>query len=175
MNFSYVTSDKDPQGKAVQFFAHDYQFEFIWSNPEKYVDKLSRYVCVATPDFSPYGDMPFAAQLWNHYRKHWVGAYLQQQGLTVIPTIRGSTDPRSLEWFLDGEPHGGIILISSMWVKGNEKHFHEKYKLTIETLNPCKVFVYGKYDVEKLRKMGCEDVELITPSVFMGREQYKDR
>lgn len=177
MNFSYVTSDKEPKGKAIQFFAHDYQFEFIWSNPEKYVEKLSRYVCVATPDFSPYGDMPFAAQLWNHYRKHWVGAYLQSQGLTVIPTIRASTDPRSFDWFLDGEPHGGIVLISAMWTGAKKENdiFRREYQTMVDTLNPRKVFVYGKYDVGKLREMGCEDVELIAPSVFAGREQYKDR
>lgn len=119
--------------------------------------------------------MPFAAQLWNHYRKHWVGAYLQRAGMTVIPTIRASTDPRSFEWFLDGEPHGGIVLISAMWTKNHEERFHEKYKAMVETLNPCKVFVYGKYDVAELCKMGCEDVEIIRPSVFSGREQYKDR
>lgn len=104
ISFNYVLSDDNPQGKAVHFFIDDYQFERLWNNPEKYVDKLKQYVCVATPDFSPYGDMPHALQIYNHYRKHWVGAYLQSQGVTVIPTIRCSTDERSLEWYLDGEP-----------------------------------------------------------------------
>lgn len=76
IGFNYVLTDDSPQGKAVHFFIDDYQFERIWNNPEKYVDKLKQYVCVATPDFSPYGDMPHALQIYNHYRKHWVGAWL---------------------------------------------------------------------------------------------------
>lgn len=56
--FNYVLSDNDPEGKAVHFFVDDYQFERLFRQPEKYVDKLSQYVCVATPDFSPYADMP---------------------------------------------------------------------------------------------------------------------
>ena len=145
IGFNYVLTDKNPEGKAVHFFIDDYQFERIWNNPEKYVDKLRQYVCVATPDFSPYGDMPLIAQMWNHYRKHWVGKWLQERGVTVIPTIRSSTDPRSLEWFLDGEPEGGIVLISSMWTKqeDNSKASKEEYRLMKEKLKPCKTFVYG--------------------------------
>lgn len=77
IGFNYVLSDDDPKGKAVHFFIDDYQFERIWNDPDKYVDKLRQYACVATPDFSPYADMPLACQLFNHYRKHWVGAFLQ--------------------------------------------------------------------------------------------------
>ena len=117
IGFNYVLSDDNPEGKAVHFFIDDYQFERIWANPEKYVEKLQQYVCVAAPDFSPFGDMPHALQIYNHYRKHWVGAWLQKRGVTVIPTIRCSTDERSLDWYLDGEPHEGIVIMSSMWTK----------------------------------------------------------
>ena len=43
-----------------------------------------------TPDFSTYTDFPKAIQIYNHYRKHWVGAYLQEAGVRVIPTISWS-------------------------------------------------------------------------------------
>lgn len=150
--FNYVLSDKDPEGKAVHFFVDDYQFERLFRNPEKYVEKLSRYVCVATPDFSPYADMPQACQIYNHYRKHWVGAYLQDKGLTVIPTIRASLDERSLEWYLDGEPEGGIVMISSMWTGDEEsrEYFMTEYNTMFDKLNPCKVFLYGR-EIEGLR------------------------
>ena len=146
IGFNYVLSDKEPEGKAVHFFVDDYQFERLWKNPEKYVDKLKQYVCVATPDFSPYADMPLVCQLYNHYRKHWVGAYLQSNGVTVIPTIRASQDERSLDWYLDGEPKGGIVLISDMWTKTEEtkEGFLREYNGMLEKLNPVKTFVYGK-------------------------------
>ena len=146
IGFNYVLSDIDPAGKAVHFFIDDYQFERIWNDPDRYVEKLRQYVCVATPDFSPYADMPLACQLFNHYRKHWVGAYLQANGITVVPTIRASRDERSLEWYLDGEPVGGICLISAMWTKDKDSldYFRREYSGMMEKLKPEKVFVYGK-------------------------------
>jgi hypothetical protein len=152
IGFNYVLSDENPEGKAVHFFIDDYQFERIWSNPEKYVEKLSQYVCVASPDFSPYGDMPMALQIYNHYRKHWVAAFLQSHGITVIPTIRASTNPKSFDWYLDGEPENGIVLISSMWSNNDEMRpiFEKEYNTMYERLHPSKVFVYGK-EVTKLQ------------------------
>ena len=146
ISFNYVLTDKDPEGKAVHFFIDDYQFERLFNQPERYVDKLQQYVCVATPDFSPYGDMPLIAQMWNHYRKQWVGAWLQAHGVTVIPTFRASTDERSFDWYLDGIPKGGIVIMSSMWT-GDENtiDISKREYLTMKKLTrPKKVFIYGK-------------------------------
>lgn len=147
IGFNYVLSDTNPEGKAVHFFLDDYQFERIWNNPDKYIDKLKRYVCVTSPDFSPYGDMPFALQLFNHYRKHWVGRYLQENGVTVIPTIRASTDERSAQFYLDGEPKKSIVCISSMWSTTSDsmrEAFVNEYNTMKRRLKPVKVFIYGK-------------------------------
>lgn len=146
IGFNYVLSDDNPEGKAVHFFIDDYQFERVWNNPDRYVDKLKQYVCVATPDFSPYGDMPLATQIFNIYRKNWVGAYLQQHGVTVIPTVRASTDERSLEFYLDGFPKESIVLISNMWTneKETKEYFIKEYKTMVDKLNPSKIFMYGK-------------------------------
>lgn len=147
IGFNYVLSDPNPEGKAVHFFIDDYQFERVWNNPDKYIEKLSKYVCVASPDFSPYGDMPLVLQLYNHYRKHWIGRYLQEHGVTVIPTIRCSTDERSMDWYLDGEPKKSIVIISSMWATTSEEMreaFVEEYSTMKKDLKPSKIFIYGK-------------------------------
>lgn len=147
IGFNYVLSDTNPKGKAVHFFIDDYQFERVWNNPERYVEKLKQYVCVATPDFSPYGDMPLATQIFNIYRKNWVGAFLQSKGVTVIPTIRASTDERSLEFYLDGMPKNSIVLISNMWSqqdKESKEYFKREYDTMVKTLNPSKIFMYGR-------------------------------
>ena len=160
IGFNYVLSDKEPQGKAVHFFLDDYQFNRLWNNPEKYIEKLKRYEVVLTPDFSPYADMPMATQIFNHYRKHWVGALLQEYGVKVIPTIRASRDERSLEWFLDGEPKGGVVCISSMWTsdKESKEYFIKEFKMMVETLEPEKIYVYGN-EVEGLEG----NIEYIQP------------
>lgn len=172
IGFNYVLSDKEPEGKAVHFFLDDYQFERLWNNPDKYVEKLKQYVCVASPDFSPYGDMPFALQIYNHYRKHWIARYMQMKGITVIPTIRSSSDKRSLQWFLDGEPKGGIILVSSMWATILNEELQElnciEWSKTIKTLKPTKIFVYG----EILPYMKIEGIELEKITTF-SQKRFK--
>ena len=166
IGFNYVLSDKNPEGKAVHFFIDDYQFERVWRQPEKYLEKLKQYVCVATPDFSPYSDMPHVLQMYSHYKKQWVGKWLQFNGVTVIPTIRSSTDKRSFEWYLDGIPKGGIVIMSSMWCESrkdkdqNESDYYE-YTHMKEIIQPKKIFIYGR----KSKKMGILDtdnVEYIT-------------
>ena len=147
IGFNYVLSDKNPsQNKGVHFFIDDYQFMRIWNNPDAYVQKLSQYGAVIAPDFSPYGDMPLATQIFNHYRKHWVAKYLQERGVNIIPCIRASTDERSLEFYLEGEPKGGVVAISSMWVNKSKElkdYFMREYELMYKTLKPSKVLVYG--------------------------------
>ena len=160
IGFNYVLSDKEPEGKAVHFFIDDYQFERVFNNPDKYINKLQQYECVLSPDFSPYGDMPLATQIFNHYRKHWVGALMQEYGVKVVPTIRASRDERSLDFYLDGEPKGGVVCISSMWTSDDEarEYFLREYETMRKTLKPEKIYVYGN-EVEGLKG----NIEYIQP------------
>lgn len=167
IGFNYVLSDTDPYGKGVHFFLDDYQFERVWNNPEAYVDKLRQYAAVATPDFSPYADMPMATQIFNHYRKHWVGRFWQNAGVIVIPTIRASVDPRSLEWFLDGEPRGGIVMFSSMWSKqGTLLADTDEYRIMCEAIKPKKVFCYGTNADATWRDTEIEYIQTFTRKRF---------
>ena len=91
IGFNYVKSDKSAADNiGVNFFLDDYQFERVWVNPNRYTEYLSAYGAVLSPDFSLYIDFPRAVQIYNHYRKHWLGAYWQEHGLNVIPTISWS-------------------------------------------------------------------------------------
>lgn len=151
IGFNYILSDKSTDAQkahtGVHFFLDDYQFERLWNNPDAYMDKLKKYGCVLSPDFSPYGDMPMATQIFNHYRKHWVAAYMQDAGVTVIPTIRASTHPGCREWYLDGEPHHSIVAISTMWVKEGTDIWDAwelEYQTMLDTLRPKKIFIYGE-------------------------------
>ena len=132
--------------KAVHFFLDDYQFDALWRNVDRYIDKLSQFRYVLTPDFSTYTDFPKAIQIYNHYRKHWVGAYLQEYGCRVIPTISWST-PDSYEWCFDGEPEGGTVAVSSVGCmngKSKKELFLQGYSAMIERLHPESIIFYGK-------------------------------
>lgn len=60
VGFNYAKSmpDEQKRGQACHFFIDDYQFERVWTNPERYIGSLSGFDCVLTPDFSLYMDMP---------------------------------------------------------------------------------------------------------------------
>lgn len=131
---------------GVHFFLDDYQFRAVWEYPERYAQALGRFGAVLSPDFSTYADMPQILQLWNHYRKHWLGAFWQSRGLTVVPTISWST-PASWEWCFDGEPHGGAVAISTVGVERDKSAFDffvAGYQEMITRLQPSQILVYGK-------------------------------
>ncbi|MBR2999825.1 MAG: DUF4417 domain-containing protein [Oscillospiraceae bacterium] len=131
---------------GVYFFAHDYKFERIWNEPERYRELLKDFAVVVAPDFSPMGGYPMATQIFNHYRKHWLAAYWQQAGIKVIPCIRSSTDDFSFSWYLDGEPSGGVVCISSMWTDSEDglDSFRREYDTMYDRLKPESILVYGK-------------------------------
>ena len=145
IGFYYAKSCKLPYNKGVHFFIDDYQFTRCWANPDAYIDLLSNFKAVCTPDFSTYTDFPRAVQIYNHYRKHWLGAYWQQNGITVIPTISWA-DRDSFAWCFDGEPVGGVVAVSSVGTQLNKesrKLFMDGYNEMLARLQPERIFFYG--------------------------------
>ena len=119
IGFNYAASTARRAGKGVHFFLDDYQFERVWNNPDRYIEVLRDYDYVLSPDFSMYTDFPKAMQIYNHYRKHWCAAYMQINGLRVIPTIAWS-DESSFEWCFDGEPVGSVVAVSSVGTQNSK-------------------------------------------------------
>ena len=145
IGFNYVKSCKDSYGKGVHFFVDDYQFTRCWTNPDVCLRRLSEFKAVCTPDFSTYTDFPRAIQIYNHYRKHWLGAYWQQNGITVIPTISWS-DKASFEWCFDGEPEGACVAVSSVGTQLNKESralFQAGYDEMLTRLQPQRIYFYG--------------------------------
>ena len=146
IGFNFARTCKNQTGKGVHFFIDDYQFNRLWTNIDAYVPILQKFAAVMTPDFSTYTDFPRAIQIYNHYRKHWVGAYLQEQGICTIPTISWS-DKDSFAWCFDGEPTGGIVAVSSvgcMKSKETRKLFIDGYNEMISRLQPEKIIFHGQ-------------------------------
>lgn len=49
----------------VVFYEDDYEFERLWNNPRAYLEKLSKFNGVISPDYSLYRNMPLVMQQWN--------------------------------------------------------------------------------------------------------------
>lgn len=150
IGFNYAKSTKDPESKAVHFFLDDYQFNRVWTDPDRYIEMLKRYKYVLTPDFSLYTDFPKALQIYNHYRKHWLGAYWQMFGINVIPTVCWS-DQESFEWCFDGEPTHSVVSISSVGTQNSgekKRKFLDGYFEMIDRLQPTQIIFYGSVPEE---------------------------
>ena len=142
---NYANTAKNPADKIVHYFVDDYQFARYWNRPDDYIKKLSQFAAVCSPDFSLYTDMPVAMQIYNHYRKHWLGAYWQYEGLLVIPTISWS-DHRSYDWCFDGEPVGGCVAVSAVGTQmaaAQKQLFIDGYREMMDRLKPSKIIFYG--------------------------------
>lgn len=150
IGFNYAKTCKEPTGKGVHFFLDDYQFNRLWTDVDRYIPMLQKFRYVMSPDFSTYTDFPKTMQIYNHYRKHWVGAYLQEAGISVIPTISWST-PDSYEWCFDGEPEGATVAVSSvgcMNSKEKKSLFLDGYEEMVRRLCPETIVFYGSVPEE---------------------------
>lgn len=145
ISFNYVLSAKSGFERGVHFYIDDYQFERIWNAPHQYIEPLSKFECVLTPDFSLYTEMPVAMQMWNIYRSRLVGQIMQDAGLTVIPTLSWCRAV-SFEFCFDGIQPGGTVSVSTIGVKQNKEAtqlWWAGMDEAMKRLNPSHVVVYG--------------------------------
>ena len=141
IGFNYAKTCKEPEKKGVHFFLDDYQFNRLWTDIDRYIPLLQRFRYVMSPDFSTYTDFPKTIQIY----KHRVGAYLQEAGIQVIPTISWST-PDSFDWCFDGEPEGGTVAVSSVGVMNSKEKktlFLAGYEEMVRRLHPETIIFYG--------------------------------
>ena len=128
------------------------------------MQRLAQFQAVCTPDFSTYIDFPLAVQIYNHYRKHWLGAYLAAHGAVVVPTISWS-DEGSYTWCFDGEPCDSVVAVSSVGTqvdKTAQRLFLTGYHEMMERLQPRQIIMYGNIPE------GCEG-DIIQVSAFQQK------
>ena len=145
IGFNSVLTDVNRSAHGVHFYIDDYLFERAWKDPKRYAALLRAHPAVLTPDFSMFTDYPKAVQIYNHWRKHLLGAYWQSLGIRVFPSICWS-DHESYDWCFDGEPVGGTIAVSSVGTQKNKdarKLFMDGYREALVRLKPEKVLFFG--------------------------------
>lgn len=146
ISFNFVRGDDDPRWHGVHFFIDDRQVARLWGAPDVYTEKLLKYQVVCTPDLSISPDLPLPVRRFNHYRKHWLGAYWQTQGMNVVSTVRWGPDPESWEWCFDGEPVGSCIALNGMDARNPETReaFLAGYRVMKKRLKPTHILLYGE-------------------------------
>jgi hypothetical protein len=135
------------KGAALSFFIDDYRFEMVWNQPNRTLPTFLRADTVLTPNFSLYIDWPLAVQIWNTYRTRWLGAFWQQQGVNVIPTLCWS-DERSYAFAFQSIERGSPVAIGTLGFKYKDEYlgFRRGYDVMVEAINPAYVVWYGSMD-----------------------------
>lgn len=80
---------KDISKVVVAFYAWDDYFENWWAYPDRYAGKLvnSGVKYLVTPDFSMEYNMSPCEWLWQLYRSRFIGRYMQECGIKVVPNV----------------------------------------------------------------------------------------
>ena len=131
------------RNKGVHYFVDDYRFDVTYNNPEKALVRISQYAFTFTPDFSTYSDMNYWRQLESVAHSRWCGAFWQDQGLTVIPTISWST-PDSYDFCFDSVEKGSIVAIGMIGCKHSKTDFLSGYKEMLYRIEPSSIICFGK-------------------------------
>lgn len=150
---------------AVHFYIQDVFFNCVWNAPEKYVKMFQRFWGIISTDYSVYADMVMPEVMWNSFRNKLLAAWLQSQGINVIPNVSWGRS-WSHELCIDGFPKHSVIAINStgigtdsfsksLWLQG--------YRKVLESLEPLKVIRYGA-------KQDGEDESI---SIFFPNDNYK--
>ena len=144
IGFNYALTSKN-KDCGIHFYIDDYQFERIWAQPRLYLEKLSEYQCIFTPDFSLYTDMPVAMKIWNTYRSRLIGQIAQRMGMLVIPTVSWCEE-ETFDFCFDGLPRGATLSISTIGVKQDDYNFNlwkAGVDEMIKRLKPKTLLIYG--------------------------------
>lgn len=110
----YSDRNKNPNKEDwICFYEDDYKINSFWNNPRKYLNILSKYGGIITPDYSLYRDMPLSMQIWNTFRSRALGYYLQSIGIKVVPNVRFS-DERTYDIACAGVEKKSTIALSTL-------------------------------------------------------------
>ena len=139
--YDKLSSSKDNQ--IVHFFLDDYKFEVMWNDPLPRIEKLKSHKAVLSPNFSIYSEMPVPMKIYNTFRSRWCGAYLQQNGIKVIPTIAWG-GPETFWFCFDGIETKSVVAVSTLGVRNEKDLFTQGYNEMLRRIKPTKIICYGE-------------------------------
>ncbi len=172
--FSKALKEQRDYNQWVCFYEDDFLFERIWNCPSKYLEKLRKFEGVVSPDFSVYYDMPYSMQIWNIFRSRSIGAWLQKNGIHVIPNVRFG-DERTFECVCDGISRHSVISIGSLGcIKSRDyrEEFEKGVERVTEILEPETIVIYGTppRNIDVLKEKG-SNVVVIKPLSYFDRKK----
>lgn len=177
VSFSRCIAASAPASKAIHFYEFDEKFITCLSNQNKLSRKLSvfrQYQSVILPDFSVYRDMPLTMQIFHVYKSRAVGAFLEKNGVNIIPNVRWG-DERTYEFAFDGIPDRATVAVG---VQGGYRdrlsrfYFEKGFIEMINSIHPKTILCYGSLRKEFSDLVAAENIVIKTyPTEIKARFQ----
>ena len=153
----------DPERYGVCFYEDEAEFAELLRNPAAYVDDLRRYQLVVSPDTPSPWNAPLSVQVAHRYHCQAVGAYLQRQGVHVIPSVHWG-DERTYTSSLLHEPlaflgveRRSIVAVGAhgqVRTPQQRRQFAAGLRAMVSYLEPYVVLVYGSVPSDMLEPYG---------------------
>lgn len=146
---SFNRKIKNHRELNINFYVDDTIFTRFWNNPDKYINHLRCFNSIMCPDFSiSTGNtgMPFALNLYNHYRNHALGWYMHINGIKVIPSV-SIPDKENYEWCFAGLPKHSTLSVCTngrIRAKASRIEFCEGFHEMCKRLEPLRVIIVGR-------------------------------
>lgn len=144
ISFDKAISSRNTSG-WVHFFINDAKFARLIRNPWRYLPILGRFDGVISPDFSVFWGYPLYRQLQSIGRSREVGAWLQRNGIPVIPCVRWGKE-NTYNFAFDGIEQYGTIAIGTagaMRERKSREVFEAGFMPMLKALMPRRIVVYG--------------------------------
>lgn len=155
ITFSEIKSKVSDFHQGVTCSDYDYELEKLWVAPSKYVDRLKKFHCFASPDFSLKVGDPLIVQIANTFRNHAIAYYMQEHSVKVLPNMCWS-NTQSFEFCFDGYTKGGAVMVSTIGTLGDErsrKYFQLGFMEMLKRVSPDAVVLYGDVNKELMSWM----------------------
>lgn len=160
---------------GVAGFAYDCNLDDYAYRPEKYADKLSKYICVGELDFSMRVSDPLGVVVANAFRSHTSAFYYQEHGCHILPTMKWSST-QSYEVCFDGYEKGGAVAVSTIGTLRDERskmYFKNGFNEMLKRISPDAIALYGTINDWILSLMPSQlDVRLYEHERFNRMRQY---
>jgi hypothetical protein len=162
---------------TISFFIDDFKFNSCWLKSKRTLEIILKdgYDSVLSPDFTLSFDFPEVINRWNHYRKMWVTAYWQSQGLTVIP-VANWLDESSYEWCFEGMPMNSTIAVSTSEISMNHEFdcFRNGLEETVKQLSPSCIICYGTKWMTNINEIFSTKIIFYRSREWVGAVTKKD-
>lgn len=174
VGFDRLGLDAESQDSMVHFFLDDKRILGLAKSPHRQLYRLSRYSCVATPDFSLYRSMPRHKRIGSVWMSRAVGVYFQSRGLEVVPCVRWS-GPDDYDFCFTGVPHGAPVTISNhgCWRSRSDKlAFEDGLYTLVERLSPAHILLHGRRvsrELESFLARNSVEIHLYPPRIAVAR------